>query len=290
MIVYLDLVFILDCLMNFFLLSVVNKIIDNMPRIKRMILGSVVGGFCTILCVVMTNKIVVYIRSICAFLIVIIVYGKNNFLKNMITLYLTTFLIGGICYYSNGDLIRNCIYIIGLVVFIKYTVREYKEHYKISNFICKIVIEIESQMIEMRALIDTGDFLKGCLGEEVIVISKNIVKKIRTNEIKNLLLNNKVQDLNIYKDKLRIVPFSSLGNSNDFKYGMFIKNTKFKYEKGGGYKDAIIICSNSNLKMFDAIVSLDYIKDKKEVGNGDFINNERKSEKTFYEISNVGWG
>ena len=92
------------------------------------------------------------------------------------------------------------------------------------DMFCNIKININSNTVYTKAIIDTGNFLKEPLTKiPVAVVEKDILKGVIPEEILNNLSNiieGKEIALGEYLSKIRLIPFMSLGKENGMLIGI----------------------------------------------------------------------
>ena len=92
------------------------------------------------------------------------------------------------------------------------------------DMFCNIKININSNTIYTKAIIDTGNFLKEPITKiPVAVVEKDILKGVIPEEILNNLSNiieGKEIVLGEYLSKIRLIPFMSLGKENGMLIGI----------------------------------------------------------------------
>ncbi len=92
------------------------------------------------------------------------------------------------------------------------------------DMFCNIKININSNTVYTKAIIDTGNFLKEPITKiPVAVVEKDILKGVIPEEILNNLSNiieGKEISLGEYLSKIRLIPFMSLGKENGMLIGI----------------------------------------------------------------------
>lgn len=286
MIVYVDVLFVKEILINFFLILCTNKITNNSCNNNKMVVSSLIGAIYTIFCLIYPYKFLIYARALIALLMVLVGTKPENiseYVKNVFVYYAISFFISGISYYTYQNKIDTLIYIILATVILFHLIDTCIEKYKISNYICTIKITINNKTEIIKGLIDTGNSLKSVRKQEVIVVSPRIIDKIGDDEIKAILLDEKISKINHYMNLFQIVKYKSLGGNHLTKYGIILKNVEIYHENKKIVQDAVIISANENFSNFDALVSLSILKGGNKNGNNNAY--KRKSENVFSESS-----
>ncbi len=188
--VYIEEVFILNFLLDFMILYGTKRILKRNNKLIRVVIGSIVGSFTTFLLFIsISNFILLISKLIVSVLLIIIVFGFKNIIKNTIYFYLLSIIIGGSAYLFN---IKNKYFLvlssfIVIVILIKEFL-SYKEIYS-NKYLVTIFINKKKYLLE--GFIDTGNRL-------VDPISK-----------KNIILTNIKYD----EDNVIYVPYKALNTS-----------------------------------------------------------------------------
>ena len=102
MIIYVDLVFVINIILDFILLMGVSVILTRNTKIKRIILGSITGGLSTILLFVNIGGLISFIIKILLGLLMVLVtfgyYSLKYTFNNLFYLYSLSFSVGGVMY------------------------------------------------------------------------------------------------------------------------------------------------------------------------------------------------
>ena len=198
MIIYTDLVFLLNVFLDFILLMSVSVILTRNASIKRIILGSLIGGVSTILLFININNILLFILKLfLGVLMVISTFGfktiKYTF-NNLFYLYTTSFSIGGVLYLlMNKGFYNYFILIIGFIIVSYLYIRQikrFKDNY--SNYY-KVDIYFHKK-ISLEGYLDTGNKLYDFYKKRPVVI---VDKRIKYND-----------------DEVIYVPYTSLNNTS----------------------------------------------------------------------------
>ncbi len=169
-------VFLLNFILDFFILYGVLKVLKRNKKIYRLLLGSLVGSLTTFLLLVKISSGELFLcKILLSCLIIIVSFGKEEFFKNLSYFYLISIILGG-CFYlldlgvvfqGKGLIIAkdkqlfNFIFLIGgSLVIIFLFIREqlqYKSTYS-DKYIVKIYIN--KKCYDLEGMIDTGNRLK----------------------------------------------------------------------------------------------------------------------------------
>lgn len=199
MIVYIDLVLLLNIVLDSILLMSVSVLLGRNVTIKRIILGSITGGVSTIILFIsITNLSLFILKIILGIVMCIITFGYVNIkytLNNIFYLYIISFIIGGgITLIKDYGYYNYIILIISFIVisflFIK-QMKNFQDNY--SNYY-KVDIYIKGIVYKLNGYLDTGNKLYDQYKNRPIIL---ISKKIKYN----------IEDI-IY------VPYVSLNNES----------------------------------------------------------------------------
>lgn len=181
MVVYVDIVFIENFIVNFFLLYVTGKTIKIKIKCFNLIIGSLIGCLYLIFSLYYSNTFIVYFpfKLIVSFIMIIFSFRLSDFLSNMkaeIILLLYSMLLAGLCLFfefENNNILKINTYTINnftykkvmlsiLIIFILFdrTVVYVKERKNISKYIYHIEVVDDGKPIMLNALFDTGNELR----------------------------------------------------------------------------------------------------------------------------------
>ena len=186
----------------------------------------------------------------------------------ILLVYLTSFIFGGaalaVIYMVNSEKISiqggviigkytlNTIFI-GVIIAFLVLISSFKIiKAKISknDLICNIKVKIDGEEVKMKAMIDTGNFLKEPITNiPVIIVEQSILKGIISNEILDnidKILGGDLEKLSIeiknkYIPKLKIIPFNSIGKSNGMLLGVKADNIEIEEETKVKKVDQVIV-------------------------------------------------
>ena len=202
MIIYVDIVFIINIILDFILLMGVCVILTRNTKIKRIILGSFIGGLSTIILFINISGLISFIiKIILGLLMVLVTFGYHSLkytFNNLFYLYSLSFSVGGVMYLLMDKSYYNYIvlvigFILVLYLYIK-MIKKYQTSY--SNYY-KVKIIIKGKLYDVIGYLDTGNKLYDTLCNRPVVI---LDKKIKYN----------LEDV-VY------VPYTSLNNTSILK-------------------------------------------------------------------------
>ena len=247
--------------MNAIILYATGIILKIKPKTIRIIIASAIGSIYAIITYVTELPIYTSIISKAILSIIIVYVGFNpqsikKLLKQVFIFYLTSFVFGGVALYliyvikPQNALIRNGMFVgdyalkvifLGAIVafiIIKISIKIIKTKINSNNMYCKIRIKINGQMVNTKAMIDTGNLAKEPItNTPVVIVESSLLYDILPKEILNnldMILGGDLSKIpeeiqNQYISKLRCIPFSSLGKQNGMLLG--IKADEIEVEK-----------------------------------------------------------
>lgn len=194
MIIYIDIVFIINFLFDFLLLLTINIALKRYRKIYHLLLGALVGSISLLSLFISLNSYELFFFKIFLGIIMCIVsFGYKNFkytFYNCLYLYMTSIILGGFLYYLKINLKeKTSIYYEGisisylsliliapviLYVFIK-SIKVLKE---VKNYYYKVKIIFDNNYeLNITGFLDTGNKLKDPItNKPIILINKKIMK------------------------------------------------------------------------------------------------------------------
>ena len=241
--IYLDFVFLINFFFDFLLLFGTSKILKRITSLKRLLLGSLIGTLTIyLLFIPISSTILFLLKILISIMIILVTFGKKNFITNIIYFYLLSIILGGSLYllditftYQNTGLlfIKNpysinfLILIIVSPIIIYLYVKEHKSYKtKISN---KYIIEIyiNSKKYILEAILDTGNNLVDPYKKRpIILVDMNIDKQ------KKRLIYVPYKALNTEGVIPCILPDKVIINEKEFKHCL-IGLSKDKFSLSG---------------------------------------------------------
>ena len=296
MTVYIDLIFLENIFMNSIIIFGTGIILKKETKILRILAGSILGAVYACLYYITNLEIYsnIILKLLLSFAIVYISFNSKsikNFLKKLLIFYLTSFTFGGVTFallyfispgdilFQNGTLVGiyplKMILIGGLIGFIIIVLsfKTIKNKIARRDMTCTIDIQIEGKKENIKAIIDTGNFLKEPItGKSVIIVEKESVKNIISENILNNLeeiINGSMQVEEKYLSKIKLIPFSALGVENGLLLGIKPDSVNINYQDKQIEEKNVIVglysrkLSKSN--RYNALVGLDIIENIKGV-------------------------
>jgi len=254
MILYFDVVFLINLLMNFMILYFVAVMLNLKKSFGRLLLGATCG--CLFLLSFLSERFMVlqsFIAKIVISAVMILVsfhpYCFREFFKSLCLFYVISFMMGGgvlaFFYLLNlrQNILTNILVINNISVpwwillvsafvvflFLKYLWPLLIGIFSKDKFLAFLTIVIDDKPLEVTGLIDTGNELYDPLSNyPVIIVEFGAVKDILSKELQFILEQGLEENLEILSEaianskwasRFRIIPFESIGISKGLMIG-----------------------------------------------------------------------
>lgn len=239
-VVYIDVLFILNVIINYFILLAVSKILHRNDKRVRLFTGAFVGAVyaCLMFFPQLAFLYTAILKLVFSATIVAISYKTTsirNFFKLFITFYITNMLFGGIIiavYYllsppgldvRNGVMYVNISPLLlilssaGCYILIKLFSKYFHRNVHTDD-IYITEIEVDGAAAKFSALLDNGnDLCDAISGYPVIIAEYRKVEKIIPQPLRKAFCNGSVDtenfDLMGWNKRVRMIPFGSVGKS-----------------------------------------------------------------------------
>lgn len=285
MTIYLDIVLIENILLNYIIILSTAIISKEKVNFIRIVTSSIVGGIFCILNYIF--QIPMYLETILKIMISIIMmkiaFNKNKrFIKTLMFFYLVSFTFGGIAFMllfiiSPQNVKLNGNTLIGIYplkvailagafgfMIISIIAQIIKNKYEKKTMICDLEIFYKGNCKKIKSMLDTGNLLKEPLTKaDVIIVEKEslygIINKEILENINEIIKGSWLEDSNVHSYKLKVIPFSSLGNENGILIGFKPDYIKVYDEEEYIRNDVIIGIYNGKLTkngMYSGLIGL----------------------------------
>jgi len=255
--IYLDIIILENIVINYLILLVTARFSKSKASNLRLLLGSLLGAV-YLVAMLLLPEMKVYTTILSKFLLslamiaVTFSYNKiTSFLKTLVIFYASTFLFAGagfalLFFNRGGGIVRNGVvmssvsllntkstelllalavtFIILRVVWDIIQNRFLKE-----KMLVRIGIAFDKKVIELYALVDTGNSLHDPLTNmPVVVVEFTAIKELLPEEIRGIFERDSENDLNkvtttiscsSWFSRFRLIPFTSLGKENGMLIG-----------------------------------------------------------------------
>lgn len=283
--VYIDVVFIINLIMDYIILFIVKIITKKNTKRRRLFMGAVTGALMMCLIVILPYDNYIFNVSVGYFLTsVLLIYISfrpkrlSEFVKLTIIMYLSAIMLGGIMfalyYYSfigvavskvingtyNMDLGIGLFVIFGIIAIIIFKlIRKVMANTVMTNKnLYGVEININNSKIMVNGLLDTGNNLYDPITKNPVLIAEtNLLEKLVEKDSYDKLKNISCDMYNLSKFaelgeksklKLRLIPFSSLGNENGMLLGIVADNICIDLgEETKDYSDVVIAVYDKKL-------------------------------------------
>lgn len=240
MTVYIDVLFIVNLVLDYFILLSIKFFLKTSDKRWRLLIGAVVGA--TYACImyfpdlkILSNMIFEVLLSCLIVFVSFKIKSFISFLKYFVCFYVISALFGGIVFaieqflappiltVKNGipyiDISPIMLIVVSGLSYLSVTLitRFVSKRYQ-NDKIAKIEIYIEDKKASMDALIDTGNELKDSFsGTPVIICDFQKVRSLIPIEIQDLFLNRNLSISDVveytdFKKRFRMIPFSSVSD------------------------------------------------------------------------------
>ena len=302
MTIYLDIVFFENFILNYIIILSTAIISKSKIKLTSIMLSSTIGGIFSILNYLMNinsleNMILKIIISILMMLIAFNEYKIKKLIKQLLFFYLVSFTFGGIAFMllffikpqniimKSNHLVRTYTIeikilagILGFVV-IFLIEKIIKDRLNKKSMICDLEIFYDGKIRKIKTMIDTGNLLKEPISKnDVIIVEKEslegIVSKDILENIKYILKGKWIQEKNIYSYKIKLIPFSSLGNDNGLLLGFKPDYVKIYSDDEITRNDVLIGIYDGKLSkanQYNSLIGLDILN--KEGKKNEFVQN-----------------
>lgn len=232
MVVYADMFFMENFIVNLFLLSVAMRCLKHKSKILFLLISALIGAMYSLVMIISKLNFLATMpfELLTAYLMVRLVYGKTtvlNILKVLGVFFITTFTLSGICflfslkqnYYilgGNFEIEKYSVKYIIIAIMIMFIfldrLSEYmKDKVAINSYIYTIEFEIDGGIYRFRSFLDTGNELREPVTNlPCILIEKDLFSMFNFNS------------KNIYN-----IPYSAIGYDGNLK-GIRVNNIKIK--------------------------------------------------------------
>lgn len=300
MTIYLDIVFFENIAMNYLILLATAIIAKVKINSLRLLCASALGGAFSIVTyfIKLSNLENLILKILISIVIIIISFkpSKKGYLfKELILFYLVSFTFGGaafmLLYFINPENIiaENGLLIgtyplkttlIGAIVgfaIINAVAKIIKDRISKKAMLCDLEIFYNGNVEKIRTLIDTGNLLKDPItSEDVIIVEKDSLRKLISNDIleniENIVSGKWLDTKEVYDYKFKIIPFSSLGNSNGILLGFKPDYIRFIDENETVKSNIVIGIYNGKLSksnLYTSLIGINILKEESE--NGKYV-------------------
>jgi len=291
MIVYIDVVLFENISMNYIILLATSLLGNRKVHFFKVLISSFIGGIYSILNYVLNVSFIINILFkffISVIMIKIAFKSKSfkSFFKQLILFYLVSLTFGGTAFmllffinpngvvFKEGHLVGTYPIKIallgGIVGFTVIAVVSNIFKKKIENQICEIEIFYNGKNKKLKTFIDSGNLLKEPISMlDVIVVEKDsltgLVDCDFLNNVDKILTGNLISNgIDFMKNKIKLIPFSSLGNENGILIGFKPDYIKIYSDETRFSKNVVIGIYNGKLtktNLYTSLIGLNILKE-----------------------------
>ncbi|MCR4430064.1 MAG: sigma-E processing peptidase SpoIIGA [Tepidanaerobacteraceae bacterium] len=257
MVVYFDVVLLINLLMNFLILTFVAMVLKLRVNLAKILSGAIAGCL-FLLHVIIPNLAILQgltfklILSAAMILLSFSPRSLKDFIKILGFFYLISFMVGGgafaLFYFYNFQYINSGVYgnmllinnisvpwwillvsALILLIFFKYFWPLLYRMLSKDNLLVPINVEFDNKKLEIPALIDTGNDLRDPVSNyPVVIVEFNAVKTLFGRELQSLLIYGTEADFtnmtelisnSKWATRFRLIPFESIGRSKGLMIG-----------------------------------------------------------------------
>lgn len=290
MTIYLDIVLFENIFLNFIIILSTAIIGKAQIKIFRIFLSSLIGGLFAICSYVLNIDSIlgVTIKIAISIIMMKIAFFNCNFqklIKQLMFFYLVSFTFGGIAFMllffinpQNIVIKSNHLVgvyplkvtffsgIVGLVVFFVIS-KIIRNNLTKKSMICDMEIFYNGNAEKIRTMLDTGNLLKEPISKtDVVIVEKESLKSIISKDIldniQSILQGKWLESENVHSYKLKLIPFSSLGNDNGLLIGFKPDYIKIYSEEECIRNDVLIGIYDGKLSknnLYTSLIGLDIL-------------------------------
>ncbi len=240
--VYIDSAFLLNLVMDLYLLRLTVRMLGKTATNLRILMGSLTGalGYCMILCIPHVSYVCKVILGMLPVGILMIkitcqTAGIAELIRGLGYLYFLSFLMGGFIIFLRGKLAifriyENSIFLLALLGYGGYVILQkgliiYQRNKQ--NCFCKVILEGDNGPIEIGALIDTGNgLIEPVSHKPVAVLDEDIWRNMRRW---------------MRPEKYKMIPYHSLGKEHGILEGYEIDAMEVRGKAGKKQYEKVIV-------------------------------------------------
>jgi len=290
MTIYLDIVLFENIFLNFIILLSTAIIGRTQIKIFRIFLSSLIGGLFSICNYIMNIDSIlgIFSKILISILMIKIAFFNCNFqklIKQLIFFYLVSFTFGGIAFMllffiNPKNIIIRSNHLVGLYpieiaifsgivgVFVFFIISKIiRNNLSKKSMICDMEIFYNGNTKKIKTMLDTGNLLKEPISKtDVIIVEKESLKSIMSKDIldniQSILQGKWLESENVHSYKLKLIPFSSLGNDNGLLIGFKPDYIKIYSEEECIRNDVLIGIYDGKLSknnLYTSLIGLDVL-------------------------------
>ncbi|HHX59566.1 MAG TPA: sigma-E processing peptidase SpoIIGA [Epulopiscium sp.] len=251
--VYLDILFLLNFIMDYFIFWIVSKITYQKTTTKRLCIGSLIGAglYCLVVITPFLRVINIVTYLVILPLIPIKIIFKPKKIKSWVQIFIianiTALAIGGMSYgllywvqeqkivaniykktYENFSIWILLVSTLGSYVVIQIARYYMQKRNPRVKKLYSVRISFNKQIVDFETLLDTGNKVYDPLTKDpVIIVEYKILKQLLPLEIRTMYEKTEIHMTSIVQEvssgefgtRIRLIPYHSLGNPNGILLG-----------------------------------------------------------------------
>lgn len=232
--IYIDIVFILNFLIDFNILYIENKILRNNSNVKKILISSLIGEISLLYFAININSLLLYLfKLIISIIMILVSFGYKDikyFINNIIYFYLISFVLGGVLYLFELEKNYNYYYLLLIPLILNI----YKKlTYNLKNYY--------SLKRSVNIYLNNGSILN-LIG--YIDSANKLIEPYNNNKV---IIINKVLNENYF-----LVPYETINSSSIMKC---FKPKRVFIEGLGSRNDVVVGVINKKFSGYDCLLN-----------------------------------
>lgn len=291
MVLYIDVLFLENVIVNYGILLVTEKLSGRYSTVMRRFIAAVIGAVYLVvmlLCPTVETLYTIVGKLLLSFLMTAVAFpGRElkGWLKALLSFYLSTFIFAGAgyalmsltnqgIYFKNGEFYNqmksDSLLLVLTLVFGFLMVRAFTDIFRKrlekESFIVKAHIRLDQRTVSLQALIDTGNSLMDPVTQYPVMIAElDGIRELLPDGMAEWLKNwsytqaDGPEENTEWKKRIRLIPFHAIGTNNGMLPGfkpdsVCVEKEELQYERT---QVVVCICQNrlSAKNQYRAIIS-----------------------------------
>ena len=172
--VYFEFIFIVNFLLDFMILYGTKKLLKIKKKNIRIFLGSITASFTSFLLFIdVSNIVLLLIKLLLSGIIILVAFGRCNFLNNLFYFYLVSIILGGVIYLfdlNSSYYFNFLILLLSSPIIIFLLVKEFLTYKNTYANKYEVTIIIKNKKYSLEGFIDTGNRLVSPIKKEPVIL------------------------------------------------------------------------------------------------------------------------
>lgn len=177
--VYLDLIIVINFIYDFLILSSVSVLLKRNAKLFKVLISAFLGEISFITLFIPIDKtLLMILKLLLSICMVLITFGRKNFLENIFYFYVITVILGGTSYLLGGDKYIINVVLMAVVspIIIYLYIKSIREHKAKMESIYDVIIIDGENTYKLNGYLDTGNKLIDPVTKyPVIMVSKDLL-------------------------------------------------------------------------------------------------------------------